>query len=108
MTSSQPGLPDPHTLEAVPGTPRKAFQRLMKRCPTPCTPRQLRTTTVILEALERAGLSMRESEDKWLLAIAPEAARMARVWFQLHSPRDTERRGHLPTGLIRAASRDRE
>ncbi len=105
MNSSQPKLPDPRVLATVPGTPRKAFQRLIKRCPTPSTPRQLRTTTVILEALEKAGLAKLDSDDHWLLAIDLEAANMVHSWFQLHGGRDIDRCGLLPTSLIKAVDR---
>lgn len=97
-------LPDPHILVTVPGAPRKAFQRLTKRHLTPSTPRQLRTTTVILEALEKAGLSNCE-DDRWHLAISLEAANMAHCWFQLHGGRAIDRCGLLPTSLMKAVDR---
>jgi hypothetical protein len=105
VIGSQPTLPDPHVLATVPGTPRKAFQRLIKRCSTPSTPRQLRTTTVILEALEKAGLAKLDSDDHWLLAIDLEAANMVHSWFQLHGGRDIDRCGLLPTTLIKVVNR---
>jgi hypothetical protein len=75
VNCSQPILPSPRVLTTVPGTPRKAFQRLIKRYLMPSTPSELRPTTVILEALERAGVS-RHVDDSWLLAIDPDSAEL--------------------------------